>query len=149
MELVKENKQKQRRVYKDDNRYIKVWDDVKPQWISEHVRLLNKIVPKFVDDYGINYIAYTKIEGVPASNVEHTTDFIKKVYQFCLDEIERTKPYVHGDWVISNIIVKPDNSLCMIDWDNIGIYPTDEYMSKLHRDLHSSFGDRFYDAAGI
>ena len=149
MELVKQNKEKGRSVFKDGNKYIKAWDNVKPQWIVEHVKLLRNIVPDYVDEYGGNWIKFNEIEGIPASKVEHTDEFIRKVYQYCLDNIEQTKPYVHGDWVLSNIIVKPDNTLCLIDWDNIGVYPECEYITKLHSDLRSSFGERFNDAAGI
>ena len=45
MELVKQNKEKGRSVFKDGNKYIKAWDNVKPQWIVEHVKLLRNIVP--------------------------------------------------------------------------------------------------------
>jgi RIO-like serine/threonine protein kinase len=74
---------------------------------------------------------------------------IDKVYEFCLGSLLKTKPYVHGDWVVSNIIMKPDNSFYLIDWDNIGVYSEIEVITKLHNDLHSSFGDKFYDATGI
>lgn len=149
MILVKENKEKQRKVFKDNDRYVKIWEDVHPQWIFSHVKLLREYFPKYVNDYGKNWIAYNEIEGTPVSKLEHTDELIKRTYQFCLESINETKPYVHGDWVISNIILKPDNTFCMIDWDNFGIYPEKDYMNKLHRDLHSSFGDRFYDATGI
>lgn len=149
MILVKENKEKRRTVYKDGDRYIKVWEDIQPRWISEHVKTLRTVCPKLVNDYGGNWIAYNEIVGTNVSTIEQTDELIKRVYQYCLESIEKTTPYVHGDWVISNIILKPDNTFCMIDWDNIGIYSETEYMDKLHRDLHSSFGDRFYDAAGI
>lgn len=148
MILVKEHKDKQRIVYKDKDKYIKVWTEIKPMWISNHVKLLREVCPNLVDDYGGNWIRYNEIKGVTAHHVEHTDDFIRKVYKFCLETIEQTKPYVHGDWVLSNIIVH-NNTLYMIDWDNIGIYPEQEYMSKLHSDLYSQFGDRFYDATGI
>lgn len=149
MILVKENIEKRRKVYKDEKRYIKIWEDIQPSWIASHVKLLRECCPKLVNDYGGNWIAYNEIEGIAVSKLEHTDELIHRVYQYCLESIEKTKPYVHGDWVVSNIILKPDNTFCMIDWDNIGIYPESEYMNKLHRDLHSSFGDRFYDAAGI
>jgi hypothetical protein len=45
--------------------------------------------------------------------------------------------------------MKPDNSFYLIDWDNIGVYSEIEVITKLHNDLHSSFGDKFYDATGI
>lgn len=149
MDLVKENIEKRRKVFYDDDRYIKVWEDVKPMWISEHVKILRFLIPNYVESYGGNWIAYNKIEGVPASTIEHTDEFIRNIYKFCLLSIEDSKPYVHGDWVLSNIIVRPDNSFVLIDWDNVGIYSESEYMSKLHSDLYSAFKERFYDATGI
>jgi len=151
MILVKENKEKQRKVFKDNDGYIKVWGDIKPSWISQHVRLLREIAPGTVEDYGGNWIRYHEIEGTVCNTIEHTDDFIREIYRFCLESIEQTKPYVHGDWVLSNIIKKPDNTFVLIDWDNIGIYPEKEYMAKLHRDLHSAFGDRFneYNSTSI
>lgn len=149
MILVKENNEKRRKVYKDNDGYIKVWEDINPSWISQHVRTLRQVVPGHVDDYGGNWIRYNEIEGIPANTIEQTDDFIREIYKFCLETIEQTKPYVHGDWVLSNIIKKPDNTYVMIDWDNIGMYPEQEYVDKLHKDLHSSFGDRFYDATSI
>lgn len=149
MILVKENLEKRRCVYKKDNTYIKVWDDIKPDWISNHVKILCEHCPNLVNDYGDNWISYNEIEGTPVSKLEHNTELIEKVYNFCLESLKTTRPYVHGDWVISNIIMKPDNSFCLIDWDNIGIYSESEVITKLHNDLHSSFGDRFYDATSI
>lgn len=150
MILVKANNEKGRRVFYKDGKYIKIWYNVKPQWIVEHVRLLRHFVSyDYVHEYGGNWISFNEIEGTPASKLEHTDSFIKQIYQYCLDNIEETKPYVHGDWVLSNIIVCPDNTFKLIDWDNIGIYSENEYMNKLHSDLRSSFGERFNDAAGI
>ena len=149
MILVKENKEKNRKVFKDIDGYIKVWGDIEPSWISHHVKLLREITPGTVEDYGGNWIRYYEIEGIVCNTIEHTDDFIREIYGFCLESIEQTKPYVHGDWVLSNIIKKPDNTYTLIDWDNIGIYPEQEYIDKLHKDLHSAFGDRFYDATGI
>ena len=149
MELIKQNTEKQRSVFYQDNKYIKAWDNVKPQWIVEHVRLLNKLIPHYVVEYGGNWIAFNEIKGTPASKFEHTDEFIRNIYKFCLDSIEQTKPYVHGDWVLSNIIVCPDNTYKLVDWDNVGIYSETEYMNKLHSDLRSAFGERFNDATGI
>ena len=140
MELVKENKAKGRKVYFCGDRYRKVWEN-KIDWIYTHVKILNRVMPGFVIDYGNDYIDYKVIEGVTANTVEHTDKFINKIYNFCLENIKATKPWVHGDWVLSNIIIQPDNTMLMIDWDNIGIYREEEYLSKLHTDLISAFGE--------
>lgn len=119
-----------------------MWTTKTPQWIKEHVNILNRVVPDYVYEYGSNYISYNKIEGTLANTFEHTPEFIRKIYSFCIDNINTTKPYVHGDWVLSNMIIKDNGDIVMIDWDNIGIYPEQEYMDKLHSDLYSAFGDK-------
>jgi len=140
MELVKENKAKGRKVYFCGDRYRKVWEN-KIDWIYTHVKILNRVMPGFVIDYGNDYIDYKVIEGVTANTVEHTDKFINKIYNFCLKNIKATKPWVHGDWVLSNIIIQSDDTMVMIDWDNIGIYREEEYLNKLHTDLISAFGE--------
>jgi RIO-like serine/threonine protein kinase len=140
MELVKENKAKGRKVYFCGDRYRKVWEN-KIDWIYTHVKILNRVMPGFVIDFGNDYIDYKVIEGVTANTVEHTDKFINKIYNFCLENIKATKPWVHGDWVLSNIIIQSDDTMVMIDWDNIGIYREEEYLNKLHTDLISAFGE--------
>ena len=140
MELVKENKDKGRKVYFCGDRYKKVWEN-KLDWIYTHVKILNRVMPGFVIDYGDDYIDYKVIEGVTANTVKHTDEFINKVYNFCLENIKTTKPWVHGDWVLSNIIIQPDSTMTMIDWDNVGVYREEAYLNKLHTDLISAFGE--------
>lgn len=140
MELVKENKAKGRKVYFCGDRYRKVWEN-KIDWIYSHVKILNRVTPDYVIDYGNDYIDYKVIEGITANTVEHTDKFINKIYNFCLENIKATKPWVHGDWVLSNIIIQPDDTMILIDWDNVGIYREEEYLSKLHTDLISAFGE--------
>jgi RIO-like serine/threonine protein kinase len=88
------------------------------------------------------WIDYKIILGKPASGFIHSDEFIKKIYNFCLSNIRETYPYVHGDWVLSNIIIHEDN-IKMCDWDNLNIYPREDIIIKLHKDLESSFGDKF------
>jgi RIO-like serine/threonine protein kinase len=140
MELVKTNNDKGRKVYFCGDRYKKVWEN-KLDWIYTHVKILNRVVPGFVIYCGNDYIYYKFIEGVKSNTVEHTDKFINIVYNFCLENIKATKPWVHGDWVLSNIIIRPDDTMVMIDWDNIGIYREEEYLNKLHTDLISAFGE--------
>ena len=144
MELIKENLEKKRRVYFCGDRYRKVWED-KADWIYTHVKILERVVPGYVLGYNNDYIEYAVIDGIVADSMEHTDEFIKQVYAFCLENIAATKPWVHGDWVLSNIIVQPDGRMAMIDWDNLGMYRETDYMKKLHRDLHSAFGDKFFE----
>jgi RIO-like serine/threonine protein kinase len=141
MELIKENKEKHRLVYFNNDRYRKVWTIDRSDWIYQHVKKLRYVMPDFVLDYGVDYIEYKIIEGITANNFEHTGEFIQKIYKFCLNNIQSTKPWVHGDWVLSNIIIQPNGNMVMIDWDNLGIYREEEYMKKLHNDLISAFGE--------
>ena len=89
MELIKENKEKKRAVYKLADRYRKVWyvnPDSAPfaETLAEHLELLDQFVPGYVLDYGYTtesiYVDYKMIPGTLASKFPHTEDFIKKIY---------------------------------------------------------------------
>ena len=102
MILVKENNDKTRAVYKlADGRYRKVWSIVDEKALNHHVELLNKFMPHWVIDCGITtesmYIDTLPISGKTADTVEHTQEFIDKIYEFCLGNINTTYPYAHGD----------------------------------------------------
>lgn len=142
MQVVRKNLEKNRTVFFNEDRYIKVWGDVKPAWISSHVKLLKEIVPGYVIDHGGNWIAFKVLPGVPVSTLPHTDELIKKVYKFCLDNIAKTSPYAHGDWTLSNMIIDGD-TIVLCDWDNVGIYPKEEVIKKLNSDLESAFGKEF------
>jgi RIO-like serine/threonine protein kinase len=150
MDLIKENKQKRRSVYKLEDRYRKVWSFTDQDWLDDHISMLEDLMPGFVLDYKCSdtemYIDYKIIPGTPASKFEHTPEFMKKIYNFCLDNINETQPYAHGDWVLSNIIVD-DDKLTLIDWDNVNLYPPHLILEKLHDDLKSAFGDKFDPAS--
>jgi RIO-like serine/threonine protein kinase len=142
MELVRMNKEKGRSVFYNNDHYVKIWDNISPEWIIEHVQLLKDIVPGYVIDHGINWIAFKEISGVPASTFNHSVEFVQRIQQFCLDNIKQTYPYAHGDWTLSNMII--DNStITMIDWDNVGIYPEEEVYNKMNSDLKSAFGNLY------
>lgn len=148
MILVRENKQKKRRTYRLDDRYRKVWDIVDTDWLKYHTELLEKVVPGYVLGSGSDgktmWIDYTIVPGIPASELPHTDEFIKQIYKFCLENIQSTQPYVHGDWVLSNIIINGDK-IHMCDWDNVSIRTQEEALEKLHRDLESAFGNKFVE----
>jgi hypothetical protein len=143
MELIKQNIEKGRSVYYTGSSYIKRWTTVTPDWIIQHVTLLNLICPGYVKDYSLEHIEYNIVEGVLANSVPHTDEYCKMIYDYCLHQIETTKPYVHGDWVLSNMIIT-DQGLRMIDWDNLGIYDSVMVYTKLEKDMISAFGkERF------
>lgn len=142
MKLIRNNVEKQRRVYYCENRYHKVWDNTTAEWINEHVELLNIVVPGYVLDFGDCWIDYAVVPGIPASECLHTKEFVKRIHNFCLDQIERTKPWYHGDWTLSNMIVNRD-TITMVDWDNLGKYSEAEAYEKLNNDLKSAFGELY------
>jgi RIO-like serine/threonine protein kinase len=147
MKLIRENKEKGRQVFFCNDRYRKVWSNSSPEWIYRHVKLLDRVVPGFVLGFGQDYIEYNIVEGTTANVFEHTDDFIRRIYKFCLENIQSTKPWVHGDWTLSNMVIKEDGTIVMIDWDNLGMYREQEYLDKLHKDLASAFGeDKFRKA---
>lgn len=152
MVLIKENIEKGRKVYrKDDNTIRKIWFKKDLSWGIDHKAILDQINPGYIKEVGFEkgylWIDYRFVEGTPANKYEHDSFFIKKITDFCLSSILDTAPYVHGDWVLSNMLIK-DESITLIDWDNVGIYPKDEVMAKLKNDLQSAFGEKF-DSSSI
>lgn len=139
MKLIRENKEKHRSTYFCGDRYRKVWTNTTPKWISEHVQLLKKQVPNYVLDFGGNWIDYAIVPGVPVNTLPHTPELALKVYNFCIDNIESTQPYAHGDWSLSNMLIDGD-TIRLCDWDNLGIYPEDQVEGKLFKDLIDAFG---------
>jgi RIO-like serine/threonine protein kinase len=148
MELIKENIQKHRKVYKLKDRYRKIWSDNRANWIINHVEILNKINPGYVLDFGIDFIDYKIVLGYPANTILHSDSFCFTICDFVFNENKRTYPYAHGDWVLSNIIVNEDK-FTLIDWDNVGIYTDDDINKKIYSDLTSAFGieriQKYYD----
>lgn len=147
MELIKENKEKHRAVFKLNNTTIrKHWYNNSSEWLEDHVKILNQIFPGYVVNYGSLipggvYADFKKIEGVSASTFPHTDEFVERIYNFCLENIKSTSPYVHGDWVLSNIIIN-GNEIKMCDWDNVSIRTDAEVSKKLEKDLISAFGEK-------
>lgn len=142
MKLIRENKEKQRSVFLNGDRYVKVWGNRPTMWITEHVQLLEQHVPGFVIDHGANWISYKLIPGVPASKLPHTPEFVKRIHEFCINQINETRPWFHGDWTLSNMIVDGD-TITMVDWDNLGQYSEEEMQAKLNSDLKSAFGELY------
>jgi RIO-like serine/threonine protein kinase len=143
MKLVRDNKEKHRKVFFCGDSYLKIWTYIDSNWIKKHVKILDQLIPGYVLDFGNNWISYKVVPGIPASmsnEFPHTLEFKKKIYDFCFDQIKSTCPWYHGDWTLSNIIIDGDN-ITMVDWDNIGQYSETEVYLKLKNDLTSAFGD--------
>lgn len=151
MDLIRENKQKKRAVFKQGNVYKKIWYFKDLKWLDKHVELLNRFVPGYLIDHSHDessmWIMLNAIKGTPASELEHTPEFVSKVYNFCLQNIKDTAPFAHGDWVLSNIIVDGDH-MQMCDWDNLNLWPAGAIKKKMKSDLKSAFGDKF-DTTGL
>jgi hypothetical protein len=147
MELIKENLQKKRQVWKYTGGYKKIWLFSDPVWLEQHIELVNICCPNYITDFGFNnflmWITMKELPGKPASTFEHTEDFIKKIYTFCLNNIKETKPYFHGDWVLSNMIIDENQTIRLCDWDNLNLYSQEDVLKKLHKDLKSAFGSKF------
>jgi aminoglycoside phosphotransferase len=146
MVLIKSTPERNRQVFELDDCYRKVWGFKDLKVLEKHVDIMKYLWPDYIQRYGWTddtmWIDVKKITGVSASNYEHTDEFVKKIYNFCLDNIKKTTPYAHYDWVLSNIIIDGDQ-ISLIDWDNVGIYTEEEIFKKLHADLKSAFGDKF------
>lgn len=147
MKLIRANIEKQRAVFLLRNGlYRKYWYDRSPAWLNDHIVDLKKYVPNYVNTSGCDlesvWIDFNPLPGDLASTFEQTPEFINKIYKFCLKNIEDTYPYAHGDWSLSNMLIH-DGIIRLCDWDNLGIYPAESVIKKLHEDLISSFGDSF------
>jgi RIO-like serine/threonine protein kinase len=142
MILIKENIKKKRKVYKIKNFYRKVWlyHDLKK--LESHVNDLECVIPNYVISYDHDettmWIDLKEINGVPANTLPITNTLKERIIDFCLDNIENTYPYSHGDWVLSNILIN-DNDIHLVDWDNLSIRSKKESLNKLIKDLTHSF----------
>jgi len=146
MVLIKENIQKKRQTWKLDHCYRKIWLFEDLYWQEQHVNRLHEVCPGYVKSYGHTrgtmWIDFEIIPGRPAAVFFHSKDFIKKIYNFCIENIKETNPYAHGDWALSNILINGDD-IRMCDWDNLDIYSKENIFIKLKHDLQSAFGKQF------
>jgi hypothetical protein len=147
MELIKENKEKQRIVYKTDTlSYIKRWRGKDFKWLTGHINDLHDVCPGYVIAHGWDgdsvWAEFKPIKGVTANNFTHTPEFVERITEYCKNNYKKTYPYAHGDWVLSNILIDGDQ-IDMCDWDNLGKYPQEEVLEKMRSDLKSAFGDKF------
>lgn len=147
MDLIKENKSKFREVWFDGEFYYKKWNFSDINWLKAHTALLNKYATGLVDSYSATdssmILKMNIIEGKLASKFEHTQDFFNKIYSACINNLDKTSPYAHGDWVLTNMIITPDANVVFIDWDNINLFPRKCAIIKMHMDLQSAFGIKF------
>jgi RIO-like serine/threonine protein kinase len=147
MDLIKETTSKFREVWHDGEYYYKTWNFVDRAWLEAHVKLLDIYAEGLVVDYLFKENSMTikmnTIEGTLASTFEHTQEFFDMIYSACIKDLDRTAPYAHGDWVLSNMIITPKENVVFIDWDNINLFPKKGAIMKMHLDLKSAFGDKF------
>lgn len=123
MQLIKTNKRKKRSVYFDGEFYYKVWNYSKPEWIDQHVQLVDRFAPGLIVDYSYTdckmKIVLNRIPGETAFSVRHSESWMKRIHEACVQNLTETYPYAHCDWVLSNVIITPDSQIRLIDWDNL------------------------------
>lgn len=146
MILIKENREKKRSVFYDGKYYYKVWYYIDNLWFTNHIELLKKyapnlIVSSFISDTSMT-LKMNKVKGKLANEFEPNLKFIDLIYNSCIKNMQDTKPYMHGDWVLSNMIID-NNKVTFIDWDNLQIIDETSAMLKLHSDLKSAFVNDF------
>jgi len=134
-----------RRVYKLDDFYRKEWEIKDIFSLQKWAYRMDKVFPGYVLDYGLNdshmFVDMKFIKGVPANQIIHDQEFIKKIINFCIDNIKQTIPFAHMDWSMSNIIVSDDH-MEMVDWDALRLYPYSLIEYKLNNDLELAFGNK-------
>ena len=144
MDLLKENKQKQRKVYLHDKCIIKVYGSVSLAQIEAHVKIMDKIKPGYIISYGRTmdetYLVCKLIEGQPCNILHHP---VETIYKFCLDSILETYPYVHMDWSPSNIMYD-GKQYHLVDWDNVGIYDIRLALLELDNDMSEYYKSEFH-----
>lgn len=148
MELIKENLEKKRAVYrKDDNTIRKIWYGKDLAWADNHVYTIEKVFPGYVKKFSAEddhaWIDFKFIEGTLASTLPHTEEFVLRIKRYCHENYKKTFPYAHGDWVLSNMIIDNEDNIHMIDWDNLKIWDPEDVYSKIHSDLKSAFGEKY------
>jgi hypothetical protein len=142
MVLVKENIRKNRSTYLLDNGCYRKYLDRDINWFIEHKQILDKLMPGYVNSIGEGFIDLNPKIGTPCNKLEPTEYNIKRIYQYCIKQIQSSLPYIHGDWAPSNII-ETNTGFVMIDWDNVGIYSLNEAYDKLNEDMIEAYGDLF------
>lgn len=151
MDLLKNNLSKNRAVYQINNTIRKYWYNGTLSWLDDHVSLLARIIPGYVINHGEDslgvWMDMKLLPGIPANKEEHTSKFIKFIYDACIKNVNETAPFSHGDWVLSNMLIDGDTVL-FCDWDNVGIFDDEIVTDKMNKDLHSAFGDKFFEVIG-
>tara|TARA_B100001094_G_C17600026_1_gene516079 strand:+ start:43 stop:546 length:504 start_codon:yes stop_codon:yes gene_type:complete len=145
-EIMSVKRGREKRVYKSKTYYRKYWnysDNIfgTGMSIKEHVEIVNKLFPGYILRYKVSnesmWIDYKIVSGIPASNktmFPRTKEFIKKIYNFCIENMKETAPYFHNDWALHNILIDGDN-LQLIDWDTCGIYPEQEVKKGFEKQI--------------
>ena len=136
------------KVFKLKDRYRKEWQDLKHtvyfvgNTLDQHILLLDKFMPGYVLDYDFTkngfFIDYKILPGIPLELCNYQA--IKEdVINICIEHLKTTWPYAHYDWSKSNILVDND-SVHLIDWDNIQDYSKDFTLEAMINRLIKKIG---------
>ena len=118
---------KKHTVYYDPQKrcYVKVFYYFDKVFWETHPILLDKYYPGYLIDKEHDEksmtMSYKEIEGTPITKDRlQDLDTLDNLYTWCVSEIQRTKPYSHGDWHPTNILTKDYQTFNMIDFDCLG-----------------------------
>jgi|TARA_B110000967_G_scaffold148065_1_gene151636 RIO-like serine/threonine protein kinase len=145
MELIKSAAYKKTKVYYDaiNKHYIKHYGYFDKDWYDEHPKLVDKYYPgNFVSKTCTKdsmTITFHEVEGEPFSRYHmYTNEYFDNVYQWLLKDIDRTWPYTHGDYGVGNIIITPNGTPAMIDFETLSKTRL-LTKRKAHNKIHSRF----------
>ena len=145
--LIKRKPSKQTEVWEFEDFFRKKWMFKDEAWLAEHIKMLKEIGPVgYLKGHGADdntmWIDTFKIKGQLATTFPQSPEFIEKVTDYCLEHYNKTKPYAHFDWELSNMIIDNDN-ITLLDWDNCAIYPEGQIIDKMDADFKKAFADKF------
>ena len=154
LELVKEVQSEHgvRKTYynKDKKVFVKIFDWVNDEFYRSHIKIMKKyyrgvLVDHKKDDSSMQF-TYIKIKGVNSKTVVNNNEMLTKLYYFVLKELNRTWPYYHSDWAVSNILYNEvTDKFYLIDWTTIEKGASKaECLSKINRDLREGFGEKLW-----
>lgn len=111
--------------------------------VLQYVDVMEKVFPGYLIQHGYfsknaYFFDYKILPGKSIASYEHTTEFVERFRQFCIDSIKETSPYSHGDWTPDNVL-DYQGKWTLIDWDCVGLRSTTETQHQLNKNLKKVF----------